>query len=699
MSNTIFRVHPTINFARVGNSEEFYIAPETAAGELQDKDTGLFGGLPIKPGTENTPIDSGDFRDAQENVKRQAARFRIYAYDQPQETYPSNDPGREVKIGDTVGGKTIKDIVWTVHLANKKNNNYEITSANGQEEGINAYEGINPDTGKPNHPPVRDPKFGDDLALESRLSQLVIDAGPRTIASSAAASTVVDFDAITECSYANVYGSVQAVPTYPVSFPSDHFKMYNYYGPITSLGELRVEEGSGRLIVTGGYGKASGILDENGQPPTLTDPIDNNYWFDDTSDGPVNAVILFDDGSTAEVVGGWVVTTDPGYAPQTRNVVSTWDDAFNTWVEELNLIPALYSNGQYQTSYKAGFYEDILPVFHGAFLQRWNTNLPSTGVNSHNYVAKISPSDNPAEKIPNFKGLLRDPNSTEESGEGVKMPLALGDAQKSFLSLSSTQYFLMMQWYAGQSVENSPALGAGEKLDQVVLLNCLGGRYSPGIDLTFIVRDVNLYKQNWQGVTGPFRINEEVLNYSMAQKDKPFLGVGYVPLQKAPVQPGDLCKFMSQPWHTDYNSCAVHEPDPNPANNNTLYWSWPAQRPVQVHPAFLCTYDATKDVWNLGGQLFSIRGDGQGDKNLTHTNYPQNEGKYQKYTDYVANWHKVGFIIQGSQIPAKEGGSYGNDKFLEVASLFTSYGDVVQPWPTASLAMPETDLTKTKENA
>ena len=30
MSNTYFRGHPSINFSRVGVSEEYYLAPETA---------------------------------------------------------------------------------------------------------------------------------------------------------------------------------------------------------------------------------------------------------------------------------------------------------------------------------------------------------------------------------------------------------------------------------------------------------------------------------------------------------------------------------------------------------------------------------------------------------------------------------------------------------------------------------------------
>ena len=186
-----FRVHPTINFARVGSSSEYYLAPETAAGEVVDSASGMFGGLPIKAGTEDTPIEAGDFRDAAQNPKRQAARFRLYAYDSPQNQYPSQDSGREVNIGDQVGGKTIKDIIWTVHLANKKNNNYTITSVvDGKkvEDGIAAYE-------NGSVPPLRNPNFGADPNAVDRRKTLVIDAGPRALAASSNSADVLAFSA------------------------------------------------------------------------------------------------------------------------------------------------------------------------------------------------------------------------------------------------------------------------------------------------------------------------------------------------------------------------------------------------------------------------------------------------------------------------------------------------------------------------
>ncbi len=674
MTQTIFRIHPTINFARVGDSEEYYIAPETAAGEVAFPENGLLGGLPIRPGTDDTPITAEHLRDDQGRVRRQAARFRLFAYDAPQTRYPDGG-GREVTIGATVetpqGTKTIRDIVWMVHLANKKANNYMIAT-DGQELGILAYE-----NGRT--PPIRNAAFGDDLGAPDRLGRLVIDAGPRALPSSSAGRTTLAFDVATTPS---VFGTpaepVAALPHYPVSFPFMHFKLLEPQGRIDTLGEMTIEAHSGRLLVVGGRGRAAGILDPEGRPPALDDAIDNDRWFDDTSDGPVRALVIFDDGTTVEAVGAWFVCTDPGYAPQVRNVVSTWDDIHSTWVEKLGLVPELFSNGRYNPDFPAAFDRDVLPIFHAALLQRWATNLPGKALRGHEHVAAIRPTDDPKKKIPHFESLIRNPQG--EDGVGAKMPLALGDAMKSFLSLNSTQYFLLRQWYEGKAVEQAPVEGPGERLDRVVLTNCLGGRYSPGIDLTFIVRDTHLYRTDWQGGTGPFRINAAVIDYQSVSPDRPALGVGYVPLRDAPVEPGDLCKFMALPWHCDYNSCAVHEPDPNPPGNNTLYWSWPAQRPVAVYPASLCR--RLSDGWEPGPQLFSVRGDeGHG----TKTDYPQQQGRYQCYFDFVENWPKVGFVIQGLQVPAPGGGTYGKDLMVEVESRFPDDTDPVPPWPTSTL--------------
>jgi hypothetical protein len=86
MTITAVKVHPAIGIARVGNSpDEFFLGPE----RLWDP-----------------PNPDGGFKDARSRVKRQAARFRLFAY---------HDDGTvtELTAADT-------DITWTVHVANRK---------------------------------------------------------------------------------------------------------------------------------------------------------------------------------------------------------------------------------------------------------------------------------------------------------------------------------------------------------------------------------------------------------------------------------------------------------------------------------------------------------------------------------------------------------------------------------------------------
>ncbi|MFH8249981.1 LodA/GoxA family CTQ-dependent oxidase [Microbacterium sp. B2969] len=83
---TTYRIHPAIGIARVGNSpDEFFIGPERAF-ELPDP--------------------PGGFKDAEGRVKRQAARFRIFAH---------HDDGTFAEVTDAEA-----EIHWTVHLVNAK---------------------------------------------------------------------------------------------------------------------------------------------------------------------------------------------------------------------------------------------------------------------------------------------------------------------------------------------------------------------------------------------------------------------------------------------------------------------------------------------------------------------------------------------------------------------------------------------------
>jgi hypothetical protein len=694
------RIHPAIGFARVGNSEDYYLQPETIAAMPQAGQT-VNGGLPIKKGTENSHITSGEVRDSGGKLKRQGARFRIFQYQAgAQQAYPS-PAGEEVVIGSVVDGKRVTDIIWTVHLANKKANCWMIDeSAN---KGLALYE-------NGNTPPLRNKNFANtqgDPANPVRLRKLIIDAGPRCLGALQSKGQSIKFNQDTTASYWQTSSnSITPLPDYPQTYPA--IEGADPDNKIDYLGEMLTEK-NGRLIVLGGFGKACGFDQHGNFDPNSPLPrdVDNDNWLDDTSDGPVTAVLVFEDGSTRSLLNNaWVICTDPAYAPQTLNVVTLWDDVYTTWVEGLGVNPALYNvqTKTYNPGYIPDFHNDVFPTLRAAEMQRWNTNLPDAAIKSHMRMDALT-NEKPGFDIMSFIRKPTDnPDDHLETGAPL-MPLSLGDADKSFMVLANTQHFLMGQWAKGLCANNAKPttatpLGQGEALDRTVLMNCLGGRFSPGIDMTFIVRDPNLFNQDWKNPDiGPFRINMERLDYTSASKSKPFLGVGYIPLRTHPVQPGDASKFMAIPWHTDYNSCATHTPAPNPNGNitkqniyagdvnTTLFWSWPAQRPVAVY-----TFEdlAKRNDNSLPLQRYSLRGKGTSSsgQDITFNNHgvlenspASNVGRFQDRKDIIKHWQDIGVVIQGAAIdnyPDKFDPGY----YLEVQSKFSQdESNLVQPWP------------------
>lgn len=82
-----YRVHPAIGIARVGNSNEYFLAPESVDDPPQEK-----------------------YKVSDGVIKRQAVRFRVFEY-------IDGKPVREVVHQD---GDGKEKILWRVHLANRK---------------------------------------------------------------------------------------------------------------------------------------------------------------------------------------------------------------------------------------------------------------------------------------------------------------------------------------------------------------------------------------------------------------------------------------------------------------------------------------------------------------------------------------------------------------------------------------------------
>lgn len=683
-TKTVFRLHPTVNFARFGTSDDYYLSPETSAG-LPQEGTQTTGGLPIKKGTETETIDSADLRDASGKLKRQAARFRLYAYDfDGKDSYP-NQGGSEITVGSVLeDGRTVKDILWTVHLANKKANAYMVVNS----EGLGAYA-----DGKV--PQLRNGETYGTVDSPARLTALVTDPGPRTVSGTNAAT--VNFSKDVTASYGDATGKVQMLPDYPQRFPSDNYDpIFEPSGPLDTLGQILTDD-RGRLLVLPAYGRTAAWYDEYGDPMPLTGDLNNEGWFDDAADGPVSATLILSDPGGAEsveqVFGAWVVCGDPAYAPQIRNVVSVWDDVYDSWVRNLDLQPEIYDTHKqaYKPDYKPDFESQIRPIFRAATMQQWTANLPDLALHAHKAADAITAESDPDRTVMAGLTFLRNPNNSAEDKVGVPlMPLSLGDAGKPFLSVSKTQYFFLEQWsksvFAPTACEK---LGPGELLDMASLANCLGGRYVPGIEVSYPIREPDIYITEWQkSGSGPFRVRHKALDYAKATADTPFLSGGWIPLHAMTdgLEPGDMSKFMSVPWQTDYNSCSIHQTSINTAGANvatgsptTLYWSWPSQRPDAVYVA----EQVVDDV--LPKQVWSIRGPG------TYAVDPKTSATFQKPLQAVTQWDRIGIVIQGSAISAEGAKGYSPDLYLEVQSRLGLEGTTSAPvpaWPFNANAKP-----------
>ena len=153
------------------------------------------------------------------------------------------------------------------------------------------------------------------------------------------------------------------------------------------------------------------------------------------------------------VAGAWVTATDPAFAPQILNVVSLWDDIYDTWVRHLNLAPALYdeTKGGFRPEYKPTFDDQIRPIFSSAALQQWVVNLNQRAMSADAALATISAADDPATTpLAGIKAICRSPYDPTQQDNITLMPAHLGDAGESFLTLRKTQYFFLERWNAGK---------------------------------------------------------------------------------------------------------------------------------------------------------------------------------------------------------------------------------------------------------
>ena len=92
--STKYEIHPSIGIARVGNSKhDFYLAPESPGALPTQCDE--WGNETLDKDGNGVPIES--FKNGNSEVKRQAARFKIFVYDDVTSYFMASMNVRNVK--------------------------------------------------------------------------------------------------------------------------------------------------------------------------------------------------------------------------------------------------------------------------------------------------------------------------------------------------------------------------------------------------------------------------------------------------------------------------------------------------------------------------------------------------------------------------------------------------------------------------
>ncbi|AVP97469.1 hypothetical protein C7S18_09785 [Ahniella affigens] len=351
------------------------------------------------------------------------------------------------------------------------------------------------------------------------------------------------------------------------------------------LGELRTDA-AGRLLVFGGHGKSASI---DKKPPTTF--ANNDGWYDDTSDGPVQASVRV--GSrNIPVAPAWVVVAPPNYGPQQKSVRTLF----------ALLTDVAIQAGQLKAPTRPSFQHDLLPIFTALCDLQWvNAGFAAGfgyGMPQHfldpDYLAKLA---DPGKTYEELRRTIANSFRNPENGD-ISMkpwPWVYGDAmdvpmpplQNAMNALTTTQLYLLQRWAVGdfiadydpapkypQRIGDLPIAEQPEMLDRAALEFCIADAFHPGCEMTWPVRHATMYSEPYRWRHRPADQPEPDYGSTLTpQEVKSFNGPLYAQFA------GSITRWMAIPWQTDTASCrSGYDRNYDPY----LPTFWPARVPNQV---------------------------------------------------------------------------------------------------------------------
>lgn len=393
----------------------------------------------------------------------------------------------------------------------------------------------------------------------------------------------------------------------------------------------------------------------------------NEGWHDDTCDGVVRATVTID-GKQFEAEPANVAVTPPNFGPGLYGVVTMNDVVQDLFIREMN----------YPDTAKDGvvFYEHIYPMLermtdtewvNQGFFMLFGKNSPSNFRDPALIKRLESPSPENEELRVRILEWFRDPTSKDYTP--AKVPPFYGDGFGEYeeinivnLPITETQYNRLALWAKGEFTTGEPKkyvsfeeLSPAEQinaLNQAPMEECLGGPFHPGIELTWPMRQKQMWKR-------PYRLNVveegEATDLDFGPLLSPAIVLGEVllpassnsstngkegkkvkPSPLAKSGPGSLTRWLGVPWQTDEASCLS-------GYDLTLYLPlpsfWAARVPNQVF-----SEDGYQRSVQAGKLNIAQR--------LKHFDYRQDwlrdlgSGYTTRINNMISEWHELGIIAK-----------------------------------------------------
>jgi hypothetical protein len=586
-----FRIYPPIGICRVGSSGEWFYAPEV-------------------PGQPPMPKD-GDFKDNNRKIKKQAQRFRVYAFD-------NNDK----VIGEITSASA--RISWKAHLANTKA----------------AWYGFNN--------PMDNGELDPGLPTQKRNKNVVSDINRERM-------LVIDGGAVSICG-----ASVN---------PNGGDRQYDFEGAFWNadkvhLGQLRTDA-EGRLIVVPPNG-----LSHSPSNRGITSIADNDGWCDDWSDGPVSATVTIG-SSQFEAEPAWVACVGPDFAPEIPPITTLYDlisdlNAQQGWTAEPPR-PLSYMKCIYPIFHRTALTQWITQA--GNQTTRWLA--PDIDFTSPAFMARLA---DPGEGSAAFRkyvfSLFR--NRNETGGDAFikqqnKLPYLLGDGADNYGSplqwfqFPKQQFGFLKSWAQGEfvddraqydrppryGIEDYPPAQQPALLTEAALEKLSGGAFHPGVELACYLRQAAMYLRHYASDAEPFRLAHGTRQHfvqnlgRLLTPEKLMNGFRAAPSPIGPQMAGDLTRWMGVPWQCEAFSCQqvmLQE------NFPTAAW-WPAQFPTDVlsENNYRHLMDQAQDT-EQRRKSFDTRESWWRD--VPGIGYLPDPNQRVGITSLISQWEKMGFVVK-----------------------------------------------------